>query len=59
MGLSGTRAKVYRALTEWRVQPQDSSRLIKLTQKQCNWSNNQELERVSKTRSGSKLNTFF
>ena len=34
MGLSGTRAKVYRALIEWRVQPQDSSRLIKLTQKQ-------------------------
>ena len=34
MGLSGTRAKVHRSLIEWQVQTQDSSRLIKLTQKQ-------------------------
>ena len=34
MGFTGTKAKVYREFTERQVQPQDSSRLIKLTHKQ-------------------------
>ena len=34
MGLTETMAKVNIALIDWRVQPQDSTRLMKLTQKQ-------------------------
>ena len=34
MGFTETVAKVYRALIDWRMEPQDSSRLIKLTHKQ-------------------------
>ena len=34
MGFTGAMAKVYRALMEWQVQSQDSSRLIKVTLKQ-------------------------
>ena len=34
MGFTETMAKVYRALIDWREESQDSSRLIKLIQKQ-------------------------
>ena len=34
MGFTETMAIVYRALIDWLVEPQDSFRLIKLTQKQ-------------------------
>ena len=57
VGFAETMGKVYTALIEWKVKPQDSPRSnLHRDKSQWNLSDNQELERASITGSWSKLN---
>ena len=60
VGFAETMVKVYTALIEWQVKPQDSPRSnLHRDKSQWNLSDNQELERASITGSWSKLNRLI